>query len=81
MLRRLTQRGPSPEGWRQTPTTLIWGEADSWMPLMHGESLQTHYPELQLEITPNAGHNVMETHPEVFHELLVAAIGRSLTPF
>lgn len=80
LLRRLTQRGPSPEGWRRTPTTLIWGENDDWIPLQLGERLLELYPELTLEVIAEAGHNPMETHAEAFEALLLEALERTVTP-
>jgi pimeloyl-ACP methyl ester carboxylesterase len=44
---------------------VIWGEKDTWIPLLVGENFLTKYPQAQLTLIPGAGHIPMETHPNL----------------
>lgn len=70
-----TENASSGEGWQAVPTTMIWGEDDRWVPLHVGQRLQADNPGLALKIIEQTGHNPMETEPERFQSLLLAAIG------
>ncbi|WP_026776805.1 alpha/beta fold hydrolase [Polaribacter sp. Hel_I_88] len=48
----------------QTPTLLIWGAKDSWIPLDNGKRMDSILPNSQLVVLPNSGHVPMEENPE-----------------
>lgn len=47
-----------------TPTLILWGREDSWIPLERGEALHDMIPESTLRIIDNAGHLVIEEKPD-----------------
>ncbi len=53
------------------PAFLIWGEHDTWVPVETGHKLNSSLRNSKMEIIPHAGHNPMETHPELFNEILL----------
>jgi len=55
----------------QYPTLLIWGDADSWVPLENALDWKAAIACNQMKIIPDAGHNVMETHSEEFNAHLI----------
>lgn len=52
------------------PVTILWGEADRWIPLERGRELATRIPGARLQVVSNAGHLVQEDAPEA----IVAAL-------
>lgn len=48
-----------------TPTLILWGQEDSWIPLERGEKLQAMIPSSTLRIIDAAGHLVIEEKPDV----------------
>lgn len=59
----------------QTPTHLIWGEADPIAPLRTGQMLAWRLPHAQLQILPGVGHTPMEDGSlEVFAQALDLAL-------
>ncbi|GGK33831.1 alpha/beta fold hydrolase [Salinarimonas ramus] len=46
------------------PVTLLWGEADAWIPFSQGERLAGMIPGARLVPVPGAGHLVQEDAPE-----------------
>lgn len=48
----------------QTPTLLIWGVKDSWIPLDNGKRMDSILPNSQLVVLPNSGHVPMEENPK-----------------
>jgi pimeloyl-ACP methyl ester carboxylesterase len=53
-----------------TPTLVIWGEADPWIPVARGVELARRIPDARLEILPNVGHLVQEDDPSELCRLL-----------
>jgi pimeloyl-ACP methyl ester carboxylesterase len=53
-------------------TLIVWGEADTWVPLAAGERLRAALPQAEWAVIPGAGHLPMEEQPEVFNERLLA---------
>lgn len=54
-----------------TPTLVLWGREDSWIPLERGEELHRMIPESAFKIIDDAGHLVIEEKPdEVVKEIL-----------
>lgn len=48
-----------------TPTLLIWGKEDSWIPVSDGNRFLTDLPNAQLVILENSGHVPMEENPYI----------------
>lgn len=54
-----------------TPTLILWGREDSWIPLERGEELHGLIPESVLHVIDDAGHLVIEEKPdEVVQEIV-----------
>ena len=49
----------------KTPTLILWGAQDSWIPLSNGERMHAAIPGSQLVVFPHAGHVPHEEIPEV----------------
>lgn len=47
-----------------TPTLILWGREDSWIPLARGEELHGLIPGSVLRVIDDAGHLVIEEKPE-----------------
>ena len=48
----------------KTPTLLIWGAKDLWIPLNNGKRMDSILPNSKLVILENSGHVPMEENPE-----------------
>ena len=48
----------------EQPTLIIWGAADRWLPVSHGERLRSMLPKSRMVTIENAGHLVLEERPE-----------------
>jgi pimeloyl-ACP methyl ester carboxylesterase len=48
----------------QTPTLLIWGVKDTWIPLDNGKRMNKALPNSKLVVLENSGHVPMEENPE-----------------
>lgn len=48
----------------QTPTLLIWGAKDNWIPLDNGKRMNRVLPNSKLVVLENSGHVPMEESPE-----------------
>lgn len=46
-----------------TPTLLLWGEEDNWVPVQKGEQLRDLLPQVKWQTIPGAGHLVIEEKP------------------
>ena len=54
-----------------SPTLILWGREDSWIPLERGEDLHRMIQESELRIVDGAGHLVIEEKPdELVKEIL-----------
>lgn len=54
-----------------TPTLILWGREDSWIPLERGKDLHRMIPDSDLRIVDGAGHLVIEEKPdELVKEIL-----------
>lgn len=54
-----------------TPTLILWGREDSWIPLERGEELHSLIPESALRVIDDAGHLIIEEKPdELVKEIL-----------
>ena len=47
-----------------TPTLLIWGAKDTWIPLNNGKRMDSILPNSKLVVIANSGHVPMEESPE-----------------
>jgi pimeloyl-ACP methyl ester carboxylesterase len=56
-----------------TPTLVLWGEQDGWLPPEFGRRLAGAIPDAQLVNVPNAGHFLPEEQPR--------AVVQALAPF
>ena len=54
----------------QTPTLLIWGAKDLWIPLDNGKRMNRILVNSKLEVLENSGHVPMEENPKESLELL-----------
>jgi len=51
---------------------ILWGREDAWVPPAWAERTAAELPTAQLEWIEAAGHNPMETHPDIFMDRLLA---------
>lgn len=54
----------------ETPTLLIWGAKDTWIPLDNGKRMDSILPNSTLVILENSGHVPMEENPKESVQLL-----------
>lgn len=47
-----------------TPTLLIWGAKDTWIPLDNGKRMNNLLPNATLYVIKNSGHVPMEENPK-----------------
>lgn len=57
--------------YQDLPILLIWGEKDAWIPKSIAEKFVALNPSVQMQTIPQAGHCPMETHPEIFNQLVI----------
>lgn len=55
-----------------TPTLILWGREDHWIPAERGEALQRSIPQSSLRIIENTGHLVIEERPDQLIEEILA---------
>lgn len=48
------------------PVLAIWGDNDTWVPYQDNKKTLELIPTYELVLIPDAGHNPMETHPEIY---------------
>ncbi|KGL58925.1 alpha/beta fold hydrolase [Polaribacter sp. Hel1_85] len=56
----------------KTPTLLIWGAKDNWIPLDNGKRMNAVLPNSKLVILENSGHVPMEENPEESLQVLMS---------
>jgi pimeloyl-ACP methyl ester carboxylesterase len=49
----------------QSPTLIMWGKEDAWIPVAHAAQFQTGIPNAKVLIYENAGHIPMEEIPDI----------------
>jgi pimeloyl-ACP methyl ester carboxylesterase len=59
------------------PILIIWGEADTWVPLAAGERLSDLLPEAEFITYPGVGHMPMEENVATFNTDLLAFLARA----
>ena len=55
----------------QVPVLLLWGEDDTWVPATEAPHWHRMLPQSRIQYIPLAGHNPMETHTDIFNEILI----------
>lgn len=60
-----------------TPTLIVWGRDDRFLPVAAGETLHRTIPGSRLAVLPNAGHLPMWERPDEVNRLIM----ESLSPF
>ncbi len=58
------------------PSLLVWGEADSVVPVEHAQLLTNALPDARLVVLPGAGHACYLPDPAPFHAALLEFLGR-----
>jgi len=64
-------------GLSQFPVMVIWGKKDRTIRLKNGKKLKRAVPSIELKVIPDAHHMAMETHPEIFNQMLVEFLDRN----
>jgi pimeloyl-ACP methyl ester carboxylesterase len=59
-----------------TPVSLLWGEADRYMPVSYAETVRARLPSARLEVLPGCGHVPQRECPD----RLLPALERALAP-
>ena len=60
------------------PTLVLWGSADSWIPVRDGGRLATELPRGAFVVLPGIGHAAAEENPDEVNHLLVAFLKEGL---
>ena len=63
----------------QTPTLILWGSADRWIPLRDGARFSRELPRSELVVIERSGHNVAEESPDRVNRLLVDFLKEGLS--
>lgn len=63
----------------QTPTLVVWGEADRWIPLALGSRFGHELPRATFAVLPRTGHNAPEESPDDVNRLLLDFLKEGLS--
>jgi len=63
----------------QTPTLVMWGEADRWIPLRDGTRFGRDLPRAVFAVVPRTGHNAPEESPTEVNRLLLDFLKEGLS--
>ncbi len=63
----------------QTPTAIIWGEIDTWVPLSRGQALNTLIPSARWIVYPGVAHMPMEENVDGFNADLLLFLSEVYT--
>jgi len=63
----------------QTPTLVVWGDADRWIPLHDGSRLARELPRGAFVVVPRTGHAAAEESPDEVNRLLIAFLKEGLS--
>lgn len=55
----------------QSPTLIVWGDRDRWVPVAHASEFRQRLPNATMAVLPRAGHNPMVDQPEEFNKLVL----------
>ncbi len=64
----------------QIPALLLWGAADTWVPVAQGERMAADLPQAVLETHPEAAHCPMETHPQWYNQQVLNFLNHLPSP-
>ncbi len=73
---------PSPDDLRKisSPTLIIWGDRDQFLPIENAIELYRLIANAELAVVPGANHFVCLTHPELFARLVTNFLLRQTAP-
>lgn len=60
----------------KSPSMLIWGSNDKWIPIANAEKFIEKHPHIKYTIIKAAGHCSMETHSQAFNRLFTEFIAQ-----
>ncbi|WP_025272981.1 alpha/beta fold hydrolase [Haloglycomyces albus] len=63
----------------RTPTTIMWGEDDTWIPVDRAHRLAEMVPNARLHLVKRAGHLAQTDQPEALTAAILEALGRAET--
>ena len=66
-------------GGLQTPTLVLWGDADSWIPVRDGSRLARELPRGAFVVVPSTGHAAAEESPDEVNRLLLGFLKEGLS--
>ena len=66
-------------GGLETPTLVLWGDADRWIPLRDGSRLASELPRAAFAIVARSGHAVAEEAPDEVNRLLLEFLKEGLS--
>lgn len=69
----------SAENLKNLPVMLVWGNKDKTIYLRNGKRFAEKVPNAELIIINRAGHDPMETHPDVFNAIYLSFLKRTST--
>ena len=59
------------------PLFAVWGSQDTWVPLEELDRLKAIRPDIIIQIIDGAAHCPMETHPDIFVEMMLQWLSES----
>lgn len=62
------------------PTLVIAAENDDTIPLWHAQTYARDIPHARLEIIPDAGHNLLRSHPQALFESILPFLASEIPP-
>jgi len=60
----------------ELPALAIWGDQDTWVPLGFSKKALDEMPFVHLELIENSAHCPMETHPDIFNQILIRFLNK-----
>jgi pimeloyl-ACP methyl ester carboxylesterase len=63
----------------QTPTLVVWGMADRWIPVRDGARFARELPRSELVVIERSGHNAHEESPDRVNQLLLDFLKEGLS--
>jgi len=63
----------------QTPTLLLWGAADRWIPVRDGARFARELPRSEFVVVERSGHNPHEESPDRVNQLLLGFLKEGLS--
>ena len=63
----------------QTPTLILWGDADRWIPLRDGSRFARELPRSEFVVVAHSGHDAPEESPDQVNRLLLDFLKEGLS--